>query len=157
MKTSNNLDDPPCPWQETVEYVSASSVESHGLMPTALWSMTPNFVLLVNFYTKLIFMRFGCVCGSLLLLPFRNNKVTTPSWMPILEINSLRLLLVHLLWLRDNSPKDIVPRVKRFVNRTHVFTPSMSGVRLMSPDTRARHTTLVAQRHHSPILRGHTP
>ena len=68
-----------------------------------------------------------CIRGLLLLLPFRKNKVSTPSWMPVLERATLRLLCQHLRWLRRQCPHTkflFVPRVKRGFYQKQVFAPS---------------------------------
>ena len=68
-----------------------------------------------------------CIRGLLLLLPFRKNKVATPSWMPVLERNTLRLLCRHLRWLREHAANTkflFVPRIKRGHYHNQVFVPS---------------------------------
>ena len=82
--------------------------------------------------------RARCIRGLLLLLPFRKNKVSTPSWMPILERNALRLLCAHLRFLRASKVRStylFVPRAKRIVNRRHTFVPAPGGRNPMSTDT----------------------
>ena len=68
-----------------------------------------------------------CIRGLLLLLPFRKNKVATPSWMPVVERNTLRILCRHLRWLRRHSAASkflFVPRIKRGYRHNQVFVPS---------------------------------
>ena len=79
----------------------------------------------------------SCVKGMLLLLPFRKNKQSTPSWMPVMERNALRLLCEHLRFLRRSRVKSqfmFIPRMKRIVNKVHIFVPSNNVETPMSPD-----------------------
>ena len=73
--------------------------------------------------------RHACIRGLLLLLPYRKNKVATPSWMPVMERATLRLLCQHLRWLRRQCPRTkflFVPRVKRGFYQKQAFVPSPS-------------------------------
>ena len=79
----------------------------------------------------------SCVRGLLLLLPFRKNKQSTPSWMPILERNTLRILCEHLRFLRRErvtSAHLFVPRRKRIVRGVHVFVPATNSPTPMTPN-----------------------
>ena len=81
--------------------------------------------------------RASCVRGVLLLLPFRKNKQSTPSWMPILERHTLRLLADHLRFLRREGVTAthlFIPRRKRIVKRQHVFVPAKASQTPMTPD-----------------------
>ena len=77
----------------------------------------------------------ACIRGFLLLLPFRKNKIATPSWMPIMEITTIRLLCQHLRWLRRlriPGKHMFVARKKFIRNGVHGFSPSMSSEKGMS-------------------------
>ena len=79
-----------------------------------------------------------CTRGVLLLIPFRKNKQSTPSWMPIMERNTLRLLSDHLRFLRSagvKSPHLFVPRRKRVVSGRHIFVPAVDSPTPISPDS----------------------
>lgn len=69
------------------------------------------------------------ILGFLLLLPFRKNKLSTPSWMPIMELYCMVFLCVQLRWLRRQQiPGDhlFVARRKRIIRGVHVFVPAIA-------------------------------
>ena len=81
-----------------------------------------------------------CVCGFLLLLPFRKNHRNAPSWIPVTEKSAIKMMTNHQKWLRTLPPGRFMFPVRRRVRpRTPVdpihFVPNTDPNSRMSTDT----------------------
>ena len=77
----------------------------------------------------------NCVRGFLLLLPFRKNRQSQPTWMPVAERSAVQMLADHLQWLNDSGCKGDALFVARKVGRRNkrtVFPPNLSAESRMS-------------------------
>ena len=77
----------------------------------------------------------NCVRGFLLLLPFRKNRQSQPTWMPVVERTAVKMMAEHLEWLSAHecqSDKLFIARKIGRQNRETVFNPNMSPKSSMS-------------------------
>ena len=80
----------------------------------------------------------GCVRGFLMLLPFRKNRQSQSSWIPVADGSAVRMLASHLQWLRAvKSKSDALFVARRPVRRGKrtVFPPNLSMDSRMSVDS----------------------
>lgn len=79
--------------------------------------------------------RKNCVRGFLILLPFRKNRQSQPTWMPVAERSAVRMMADHLSWLDENSCQSDKLFIARKVGRHHrkiTFPPNLSSTSSMS-------------------------
>ena len=77
----------------------------------------------------------NCVRGFLILLPFRKNRQSQPTWMPVAERSAVYMLANHLEWLATSGSKSDALFIARKVgrrNRQMVFPPNLSATSRMS-------------------------
>ena len=78
----------------------------------------------------------GCVRGFLILFPTRKNRRNSPSWIPIAERSAIKLMGMHLQWLRTLPPGNYMfPARKRHCPRPApgaIFIPNTNPNSKMS-------------------------
>ena len=80
-----------------------------------------------------------CVKGFLNLIPFRKNRQSAPTWIPVAEKNTIELMVKHLQFRRGLNPATTAMFLDRdnvsFVNGTPVYLPLTHSGSGMSTDT----------------------
>ena len=80
----------------------------------------------------------NCVIGTLLLIPWRKNKQSTPSWIPVAEKNAIVMLGQHMRWLTQCSSKStalFLARASARSNGKRVYVPNTGTNSRMSTTT----------------------